>query len=770
MNTKQHIRTGATALALFFCCGYALAGSFTAGNLTYSYTDGKTTAEVTGVVDKTVTSLEVPATVENGGVTYTVTAYSCNAFTVSSDNQNTTLQTVTLGDNITSISEGAFMYCTALATVTLPAGLKTIPARCFNMDSKLSSINWPTGLTTIGAYAFNSCGSLTGDWQMPNTVTSLGESALNGVGFTSVTVSTGLTSLPGSCFAGSGKLKKIVIPDNVKSLGTYCLSRCTSLTDVTLPAGLTELSNDLFKGCTSLTTLTIPGTVTKVGNSVFSGCTALTSVSFPDGVSSMGSIVFSGCKSLTDFKWPTKVTAIPELTFYNNTSLTSYDVPEGITAIGNSAFSGCSKLAKVTLPSTLLSIGEYSFANCGFSTILIPKGVTTITPGAFKECMKVEAFEVEAGSRNFKSDKGVLFNIDETRLMCFPPARDPYKYHESYYVVPSTVTALGYYSCQGFPYRHITLPSGLKEIGEGAFMSSTTGKYGGLESITIPASVTKIKQSAFYNALYKKEVYMLGTTPPSIEGGSFSNQLFDSGTTIYVKPSAVSNYKNATGWKNAQIKTDIPLAQTKEFGTLCPDFDVEIPEGSDIEALVATAYDKSTRQLTLTKLDGNYIPSRQGEKHDQYVGVVLHKTGDRNLYYRIGEKDYTTGDSQKTYTGTNYLVGVTVPTWIYATETIGGTDYTNFGLTNGEFRRYDADGILQRNAWSKAYLHLPTSWRDASAGAKSILLFISGGTTGIRSLTTAAHDEDAYYTLSGVRVEQPVKGICIHDGKKVLVK
>lgn len=453
MNTKQHIRTGATALALFFCCGYALAGSFTAGNLTYSYTDGKTTAEVTGVVDKTVTSLEVPATVENGGVTYTVTAYSCNAFTVSSDNQNTTLQTVTLGDNITSISEGAFMYCTALATVTLPAGLKTIPARCFNMDSKLSSINWPTGLTTIGAYAFNSCGSLTGDWQMPNTVTSLGESALNGVGFTSVTVSTGLTSLPGSCFAGSGKLKKIVIPDNVKSLGTYCLSRCTNLTDVTLPAGLTELSNGLFKGCTSLTTLTIPGTVTKVGNSVFSGCTALTSVSFPDGVSSMGSIVFSGCKSLTDFKWPTKVTAIPELTFYNNTSLTSYDVPEGITAIGNSAFSGCSKLAKVTLPSTLLSIGEYSFANCGFSTILIPKGVTTITPGAFKECMKVEAFEVEAGSRNFKSDKGVLFNIDETHLMCFPPARAPYKYHESYYVVPSTVTALGYYSCQGFPYR-----------------------------------------------------------------------------------------------------------------------------------------------------------------------------------------------------------------------------------------------------------------------------------------------------------------------------
>ena len=41
---------------------------------------------------------------------------------------------------------------------------------------------------------------------------------------------------------------------------------------------------------------------------------------------------------------------------------------------------------------------------------------------------------------------------------------------------------------------------------------------------------------------------------------------------------------------------------------------------------------------------------------------------------------------------------------------------------------------------------------------------------GIVKVTIPANDSDAYYTLQGVKVSQPTKGVYIHNGKKVIVK
>ena len=67
-------------------------------------------------------------------------------------------------------------------------------------------------------------------------------------------------------------------------------------------------------------------------------------------------------------------------------------------------------------------------------------------------------------------------------------------------------------------------------------------------------------------------------------------------------------------------------------------------------------------------------------------------------------------------------------------------------------------------AAGKAYLKVP-----AEAAAKGLKI-VFGDTTGINEVAAPAKNDGAFYTLSGVRVENPVKGVYIQNGKKVVVK
>ena len=50
--------------------------------------------------------------------------------------------------------------------------------------------------------------------------------------------------------------------------------------------------------------------------------------------------------------------------------------------------------------------------------------------------------------------------------------------------------------------------------------------------------------------------------------------------------------------------------------------------------------------------------------------------------------------------------------------------------------------------------------------------YINGGhyNTGIESISAEKFEDGAWYTIQGVRVDKPSKGVFIHNGKKVVVK
>ena len=97
-------------------------------------------------------------------------------------------------------------------------------------------------------------------------------------------------------------------------------------------------------------------------------------------------------------------------------------------------------------------------------------------------------------------------------------------------------------------------------------------------------------------------------------------------------------------------------------------------------------------------------------------------------------------------------------------------DYTNFVLNkvDGVVGFYKANN--PHVAAGKAYLKVLTSTLGTETG-KSMKLVFGDETTGITEVSNAAKASDkAYYTLSGQRVNAPVKGLYLHNGKKVIVK
>ena len=170
--------------------------------------------------------ITIPATVENGGITYTVT----------------------------SIKGYAFAECSSLTSVDIPNGVTSIEYRAF-MGCGLTSIDIPDGVVSIGESAFYGCFSLE-----------------------SVTLGSGLETIGEYAFMSCINLKSINIPDGVVSIGDYAFSSCGRLESVTLGSGLETIGESAFTECSSLASVDIPDGVVSIGEEAFSGCISLTEI------------------------------------------------------------------------------------------------------------------------------------------------------------------------------------------------------------------------------------------------------------------------------------------------------------------------------------------------------------------------------------------------------------------------------------------------------------------------------------------------------------
>ena len=123
----------------------------------------------------------------------------------------TTLTSVTIGNNVTSIGEMAFKWCSGLTSIEIPNSVTSIESGAFSGCSGLTSVEIPNSVTSIRNSAFYNCSGLT-SIEIPNSVTSIGDYAFNGCsGLTSIVIGNSVTSIGYQAFYGCSGFESIYL-------------------------------------------------------------------------------------------------------------------------------------------------------------------------------------------------------------------------------------------------------------------------------------------------------------------------------------------------------------------------------------------------------------------------------------------------------------------------------------------------------------------------------------------------------------------------------
>ena len=224
---------------------------------------------------------------------------------------------------------------------------------------------------------------------------------------------TGVTKFESSSLSGSEyykkqfyyckKLKSIILPSCLTTLGDMAFLGCNALESVVIPDSVTTIDCGAFDSCNAFTELNIPKSVTSINGhfSKFSYINKITVDSENPNFTSVDGVLYSKDKKtlvlvpvkITEFTIPLTVETIGEYAF-GYSSIKTVIIPSSVTKIENFAFSN-SKLESITIPGTVTSVGNYAFSDCEkLAEITIENGVKVLSSNMFKKCKSLETITI----------------------------------------------------------------------------------------------------------------------------------------------------------------------------------------------------------------------------------------------------------------------------------------------------------------------------------------------------------------------------------------
>ena len=296
---------------------------------------------------------------------------------------------VTIPNTVVSIGTNAFWKCNTIET-TLPASVRELGATAFygtfvvNVDANspylcsegggkvlysknkttlyqvsqdcAGDFTSPSTVTTINDFAMNGCAKVTGELVIPDSVQTIGRSAFEGTGFTSLNLG-----------------------NSVKEIGVSAFYKCATMTgDLVIPASVTTIGANAFIGTGFDGKLDFQAQIEEFPAAIFQGLN-FTSVSFSGSVKSIGDRAFENCKHLATVTFGQGLETVGQYAFYN------------------SGLSGA-----LTFPDSLKKIDTYAFAECPHITeITLPEGNATIEYAAFTEDTDVQKIKIPLSEIQF---------------------------------------------------------------------------------------------------------------------------------------------------------------------------------------------------------------------------------------------------------------------------------------------------------------------------------------------------------------------------------
>ena len=591
-------------------------------------------------IDLTFPAFEVDANMEIRAVAVNTSVLIIDENAILTGVTDKTITEITIPANVKAIGGNAFVGCNDLAKVTIMSGVESIGAGAFKDCAALKTIVIPSTVQSIATSAFAGCAIETA------TVSASHVSSIKNSSLKNVTLNGG-TEIPANAFNGLAELNRIYIPLSVTAIGTDAFSGCTALTSVYYEGttkdwakieglsnvmaegrtlyvendkaitsldlqGVTEIKDYAFAYQTGIKTVTIPATVTTIGANAFKGCaietatvaaekagyvngislktltisggteipagalmgaTALTKITLPNTLETIGEHAFNGCTALTGIyfigtanQW-SKISGLSNVmsegrTLYINNSAPASVMISGITEIKDYAFAYQTGIKTITIPASVTTIGEHAFIGCAIETATVPAEFIGYVKGT-----SLVTLTVNSGTE-----------IPANAL--------------------SGATAL----------TQVTLPTSITTIGDGALMGASA-----LTKITIPAGVTSIGENAFSGCTALTGIYYLGTVNQWAKISGLSNVMAE-GRTLYIGNSAVTTL---TISGITEIKDYAFAYQTTIKTVIIPESVTTIGEHAFIGCAIETAtvpaeligYVKGTSLVTLTISSGTEIPA-----------------------------------------------------------------------------------------------------------------------------------------------------------------
>ena len=296
------------------------------------------------------------------------------------------LEDLTIPDSVTRIDEGAFMNCWLSGTFTLSDSLTTIERGAFSAtkfdcniifnDSKkslLDDISFGGGnkslMNNIAVFAGDPRGDCpktsedTVGWSVSNdtlVITGAGKMA----DFASA------SDVPWLSYRDD--IKKIIIDDEVTSIGKFAFAYHRNLEEVDIMGDITEIGSYAFSYCSSLKNIYLPASVAVMSSSnpsqngkyVFNDCTALESIDMD--VYNETFRQWDGGLYDVDLK---RIIQYPLGKLQED-----FTLRDGIETITSRAFSGAVHLKTVTIPTSVTSIEQWAFDRCDNLTDIYYEG------------------------------------------------------------------------------------------------------------------------------------------------------------------------------------------------------------------------------------------------------------------------------------------------------------------------------------------------------------------------------------------------------------
>ena len=258
-----------------------------------------------------------------------------------------------------------------------------------------------------------------------------------------------------------GHDKVVVVPDGIEELESSSFWDNQFIEEIVLPDSLINMGGDTFYNCKNLKKINIPKNVNLMGNNPFAGCPLIEVTNeSPYFVLENGALytkdketmIYCSIKGEEDvFVVPDTVKVICKHTFFLCDRFKKIVLPESLEKMENNPFSGCSKLElenhskayyiqddviyngfktsvigtlnkitsdRLALLEGIKTINRNSFWNCkGIKTIVFPESLIDIGYNPFVGCSNIR---FESHSPRFKVIDDVLYNFDESKIICYP--------------------------------------------------------------------------------------------------------------------------------------------------------------------------------------------------------------------------------------------------------------------------------------------------------------------------------------------------------------